>query len=263
MALRKPDRCSAISTPLHDSDSPKLQLADDAELCQMSNLFLRPLSPKELNIPPSLRRSAFSAIESRSEVQILLALSKIAEHTYHLLKYGSHRNFVRLGVNNGTFETLCMVTFIGITMTLAGLFTMLMLGFASPRIHESSCWRGLATIPFWFIGLSFLFAGMRGSCFLLLLFSRRQQLPWERLEEVEKDQHHVTTAGESSYTKATEKGNMISRFTGKLMITERRIRVKDMGLRRLQQKIVVQSITGALVGTAILEVFFLCLPIWK
>jgi hypothetical protein len=219
------------------------------ELREIIALFLTQDATKELNISPSMRKAVITNLTDSNAFEIL---APIADHVYNLLRYGSHRNFVRLGVNNGTFETLCMVTFVGIVANLSGFLTMLLLAFASPEIHRSSRWRGLAVVPFWFVGLTFLFAGMRGSCFLLLMFSRRQELPWERVEGDEKTSVH--TAGSH---------NVVVRFARKMMIFERKIRVKDVGLRRLQRKIVVQSLAGAALGTAVLEVIFLCLPIWR
>ncbi|KAJ4291226.1 hypothetical protein N0V88_006226 [Collariella sp. IMI 366227] len=59
-------------------------------------------SEAELNIPPSLRTRALSALAQNSSPT---ALKPVADHVYALLKNCSHRNFVRLGVGNGTFET--------------------------------------------------------------------------------------------------------------------------------------------------------------
>lgn len=47
------------------------------------------------------------------------------------------------------------------------------------------------------------------------------------------------------------------------MISERKLKVNDQGLRNLQHKIVLQSIAGSIIATVILEAVFLCLPIWK
>ncbi|MBV33878.1 MAG: hypothetical protein CMP47_00085 [Rickettsiales bacterium] len=179
------------------------------------------------------------------------SLAPVADHVYYLLRNCSHRNFIRLGVKNGTFETLCMVTIVGILFTTLGLLTMLLIAFASPSIHHSSRWRGLASAPFWIIGFSFLLAGWRGSCFLLLLFSRRQELPWERLS----DSGSIKTAGSARWS--------LVKFAKKMMIFERKIKVKDYGLRQLQRKIVIQSVAGSLIATAVLEVVFLVLPIWR
>ncbi|EXJ91194.1 hypothetical protein A1O1_04303 [Capronia coronata CBS 617.96] len=241
-------RCRPFfSRPSETSDRTLANYSNFEELQQMSLLFLVPGAPKELNLPASMRTRALSDMQKSDSPQVL---APIADHIYYLLKNCSHRNFIRLGVKNGTFETLCMVTIVGILFTTLGLLTMLLLAFASPSIHHSVRWRGIAAAPFWFVGVSFLFAGWRGSCFLLLLFSRRQELPWERVDSLEQG--------------ATPKRpNALVRFVRKLMLFERKIRVKDQGLRVLQRKIVIQSMIGALVVTIILEVVFLCLPIWK
>ncbi|KIX09024.1 uncharacterized protein Z518_00102 [Rhinocladiella mackenziei CBS 650.93] len=228
-------------------NAPARTHTNKEELQIITNLFLAPNSAKELNLPSSMRKEALAAI-AKSESPASLA--PVADHIYYLLKNCSHRNFIRLGVKNGTFETLCMVTIVGVLFNVLGLLTMLLIAFASPSIHHSSRWRGLAAAPFWIIGFSFLLAGIRGSCFLLLLFSRRQELPWERVEENEK-------------TPTQKAAHALKRFLSRLMIFEHKIRVKDEGLRNLQHKIVIQSVVGAIVATAILEVVFLVLPVWK
>lgn len=59
-------------------------------------------------------------------------LKPVADHVYILLKSCSHRNFIRLGVANGTFETICMATGLGIVLTITGILAIFLLAFASP-----------------------------------------------------------------------------------------------------------------------------------
>ncbi|TDZ16678.1 hypothetical protein Cob_v010201 [Colletotrichum orbiculare MAFF 240422] len=77
------------------------------ELNAVVKTFLLPDSEKELNIPPAMRDQALLDLQHSSDPA---HLRPIADHVYGLLKNCSHRNFVRLGVSNGTFETLCMAT---------------------------------------------------------------------------------------------------------------------------------------------------------
>ncbi len=241
-------RCKAF-WPRHNSDRTLTRMySNRAELQNIVALFLTSQSARELNIPPSMRTQALAGLATSDSPA---SLAPVADHVYYLLRNCSHRNFIRLGVKNGTFETLCMVTIVGILFTTLGLLTMLLIAFASPSIHHSSRWRGLASAPFWIIGFSFLLAGWRGSCFLLLLFSRRQELPWERLS----DSGSIKTAGSARWS--------LVKFAKKMMIFERKIKVKDYGLRQLQRKIVIQSVAGSLIATAVLEVVFLVLPIWR
>jgi len=101
----------------------------------------------------------------------------------------------------------------------------------------------------WSVGIGLILSGLRGSCFFLLLFSRRQPLPWERFEE--------------DNSPATKKKNRFIRMVSKLMIFDRKLKVQDDNLRRLQHKVVLQSLLGGAGFATMMVVVFLCLPIWK
>jgi hypothetical protein len=215
-----------------------------SELDTVIDLFLLPGSEKELNIPPSLRQQAIADLHVSSHPA---ALKPVADHIYGLLRNCSHRNFVRLGVGNGTFETICVATMLGIVCTIAGFIVIFARGFA-PYRGAHTRWEVFAAWPLWWLGLSLILSGLRGSCFFLLLFSRRQPLPWERFDD----------------TKSSEPSKwLIVRLLSRLMIFDRKMRVKEKHLRRLQQKIVAQSLLGgALFATA--GVFlFIFLPMWQ
>jgi hypothetical protein len=215
------------------------------ELDAIKSLFLVPSAPKELNIPSSMRKKVLAAIENSTDAS---HLEPIAEHCHILLKSCSHRNFIRLGVSNGTFETICMATGLGIVLTVMGFLTMLILAFASPSFRHSSRWRGLGVWPMWSVGGGLILSGLRGSCFFLLLFSRRQPLPWERFED------DAIVARERSRLWA---------LVSKLMIFDRKLKVKDDNLRALQRKVVIQSLFGGMLFASLMTIFFLSLPIWK
>jgi hypothetical protein len=215
---------------------------DELEL--IKTLFLIPGAPKELNIPSPMRKKVLEAISTSTDAG---NLRPVADHCYLLLKSCSHRNFIRLGVSNGTFETVCMATGLGIVLTIAGILAMLCLAFLTPSFRHCSRWRGIGIWPMWSIGVGLILSGLRGSCFFLLLFSRRQPLPWEKFDD--------------SASILTQRSKPM-RFLSKLMIFDRKLRVKDDNLRGLQRKIVMQSILGGAVFATLMEVFFLALPIW-
>lgn len=231
-----------------DANTSARQDARRAELHAITSLFLLPGSPKELNIPAPMRAKALSALENSTEPE---HLASIADHCYILLKSCSHRNFIRLGVSNGTFETVCMATSVGIVMTLAGFLCIFILAFASPALRRGNRWRGLAAWPLWCVGMGLVLSGLRGSCFFLLLFSRRQPLPWEKYEDSVEGE---AVARESKGVLGTVK---------KLMIFDRKLKVGDGGLRRLQRLIVMQSVLGGMIFATVMELFFLSVPIWK
>ena len=224
----------------------ELEQARRNELETVKNLFLLPGSPKELNIPSPMRRKVLDAMTLSTDAK---NFASIAEHCHLLLKSCSHRNFIRLGVSNGTFETICMATSLGIVLTIAGFMAMLLLAFVSPGFRQGSRWRGIGIWPMWSVGIGLILSGIRGSCFFLLLFSRRQPLPWERFEDDKKVQ--------------AKKKNKFIALVSKLMIFDRKLKVKDDNLRKLQRKVVMQSLLGGAGFATVMVVVFLCLPIWK
>ncbi|KAK3935334.1 hypothetical protein QBC46DRAFT_367658 [Diplogelasinospora grovesii] len=218
-----------------------------SEVNTVVELFLVPGSEKELNIPPAIRRAALSALEVTSHPD---ALRPVADHVYGLLRNCSHRNFVRLGVGNGTFETVCVATVLGIGNMLGGFLLVLCRAFV-PFRGAHTRWDAFAAWPLWWLGLSLILSGLRGSCFFLLLFSRRQALPWERFDD-DSASGHSTTPSYGIWTAIK-----------RLMIFDRRLRVDEVHLRRLQRKIVLQSLTGGAIFASACVLLFIFLPVWS
>ncbi|KAK1768076.1 hypothetical protein QBC33DRAFT_577743 [Phialemonium atrogriseum] len=215
-----------------------------AELDTVIKTFLLPGSEKELNIPPAMRERALYNLQTSSDPA---HFQPIANHVYQLLRNCSHRNFVRLGVSNGTFETLCVATTLGIVLTIAG-FMCVLLRACTPHIGAHSRWEAFAPWPMWWLGLSLILSGLRGSCFFLLLFTRRQPLPWERFDD-------------SGSVRSERKG--LLRLLSRLMIFDRKLTVKDANLRRLQHKIVIQSLIGGSIFASAGVLLFIFLPVWR
>ncbi len=214
-----------------------------AELNAVIETFLLPGSEKELNIPPTLREHALNALQRSSDPE---HLRPVAEHVYSLLRNCSHRNFVRLGVSNGTYETVCVATGLGIVLTVAGFLCVMLRAF-TPFIGAHTRWDAFAAWPMWWLGISLILSGLRGSCFFLLLFSRRQPLPWERFDDS---------------ASVLSQRNGIMKALSRLMIFDRKFRVKDVHLRRLQHKIVIQSLVGGAVFASLAVCLFIFLPVW-
>lgn len=235
------------STPKTEDVRPvtaDVEAARRAEIANVTALFLLPGAEKELNIPPTMRQQVLADIENSSSPH---HLKPVADYCYQLLRNCSHRNFIRLGVSNGTFETVCMATSLGIVLTLAGFLLVLLRAFV-PAIARHSRWQTFASWPLWWLGMGLILSGLRGSCFFLLLFSRRQPLPWERFED------DASIVSQRSSLRA---------FASKLMIFDRKVRVKDVNLRELQRKIVLQSLFGGAFFASLMVALFIYLPIWE
>lgn len=230
-----------------DSSSSSATEADPdyrGEVAAIISLFLAPGADKELNIPPMMREQALNKLQLSTDPE---HLRPIADHVYLLLRNCSHRNFIRLGVSNGTYETVCVATGLGIVLTIAGFLYMLTRSLA-PHIGTHSQWDAFGAWPMWWLGITLILSGLRGSCFFLLLFTRRQPLPWERFDD--------------SASMVSQKSAIVKTLS-RLMIFDRKFRVKDASLRQLQHKIVIQSMIGGAVFATIFTLVFLFLPIWK
>ncbi|KAI9147214.1 NADH-dependent flavin oxidoreductase nadA [Paramyrothecium foliicola] len=220
---------SCGTATIGDFGVPGAHESDEA-LEAIIRLYLLPSSPKELNIPPSMRDAALEALKNSSSKDPS-CLRPIADHVFGLLRTCSHPNFLRLGVANGTLETVCVATSLGIVLTIVGFIFVFVRGFV-PYTGAHSRWELFGAWGFWFLGISLVLSGVRGSCFFLLLFSRRQPLPWERFDDK---------------ASITSNRSGVAKILGRLMIFDRKLRVKDINLRQLQRKIVIQSLIGGAV----------------
>lgn len=275
------------------------------EISNIVSLFLLPNSPKELNIPPTIRSRALEQLslggkgggggrggtqqqqqQQQDQYDPVEALRPVAEHVYELLRDCSHRNFVRLGVGNGTFETVCVATLLGVANLLAGFALVLVRALACPGIGARPRREAWAAWPLWWLGLALVLSGLRGSCFFLLLFSRRQPLPWERFDDDDGGMVGPVSGGEKKGMGegrgGTERGGgnttegeegkkksrrpvlaLLRRSIGRLMIFDRRVKVQEKHLRLLQRKIVLQSLVGGAVFATLCALVFFWLPIWR
>ncbi|KAL8383687.1 hypothetical protein RB595_010744 [Gaeumannomyces hyphopodioides] len=307
------DGSSAVSSSVFTSN-----LGPSAELRAVIKTYLLPGSEKELNIPSSMRNTALHALQKHQERAGSAAASAaststpvsledaeaagyidpevlrpMADHAYMLLKNCSHRNFIRLGVSNGTYETVCVATALGIVLTTAGFLLLLLRAFY-PGMGAHSRWEAFAAWPLWWVGMSLVLSGLRGSCFFLLLFSRRQPLPWERFDDGDGIEHpgsgandkNTNSSGSSTNSSSTGAPNKITkpnpnalalgapaeirrkkkhpvlRVLSRLMIFDRKLKVKDEHLRRLQTKIVIQSLASGAIFATMGVLLFLWLPVW-
>ena len=244
-SCKKTGQCSLPGANKNMTTS-SLSLNDPRRRKELSAIIYRYLTPgaeKELNIPPALRTRTLQNLQNSSDPS---CLRPVADHVYQLLRNCSHRNFVRLGVSNGTFETICVATGLGIALTIAGFLGVLLLAFTPHRGYHSR-WTVFGAWPMWWLGMSLIMSGLRGSCFFLLLFTRRQPLPWERFTEEETG--NTTRTG-------------IMKILSRLMIFDRKFRVKDVHLRRLQHKIVLQSLLGGALFASAGVLLFIFLPVW-
>jgi hypothetical protein len=229
---------SSTCEPLLNGDPDR-----ETEIKNVISLYLADDAPYMLNISTTMRDACLEKLKHSIHPDVF---RPIAQHCYGIMKGCSHRNFIRLGVNNGSMETLCIAMFLGIVGISAGVLAFCFLGFY-PHMRSHS--QGMAFVPWplWTFGITLVIAGIRGSCFFLLLFRRRQLLPWEALFISQED---LTPS------------SWVMHHIKKIMIFDTKVKIKERGLRDLQLKIVFQSVAAALVISSVACLVLFYAPFW-
>lgn len=242
---------SAVPLPLLNKNSKAPQTENRAELDAAIATYLLAGAEKELNISHTLRQRALNNLQRSSDPRFI---KPVADHIYEVMKNCSHRNFVSLGVSTGTYETVCVGTALGILNILAGFLLVLLRGL-HPYIGAHSRWEVFYSFPLWFLGTAMILVGTQGMCFILLSLSRRQALPWERLDDDGRPAR--PTQPPSGWWKRYRA------FMNKHMMHEKNFRVEDKVLRRLQRTILLQCWSGGIAASFCGVLLFIFLPIWK
>lgn len=89
-------------------------------------------------------------------------------------------------------------------------------------------------------------------------------MPWERLNDGEKVEGvHMSGGQDENEEEMETKRWSVRQRVGRVMMFDKRLKVQERSLRRLQRKIVMQSMVGGTIFSALSAVVFLLLPIWK
>lgn len=226
-----------------------------AELDAAIATYLRPGAEKELNISHPLRQRTLRRLRESSDPR---HLKPVADHIYEVMKNCSHRNFVSLGVQTGTYETICVGNLLGILNIMAG-FLLVLLRALYPRVGTHSRWNVFYAFPLWSLGTTLMLVGTQGMCFILLSMSKRQALPWERIDE--------EGPGLGGQEKGVAKGPVgwwqrYRAFMSRTMAHDRNYRVEDKNLRKVQRLILMQCVAYGVMAASCSVLLFIFLPTW-
>ncbi|KAF3768601.1 hypothetical protein M406DRAFT_327028 [Cryphonectria parasitica EP155] len=243
-----PDPSPVFGRPSSSKSSIK---ENRAELDSAIATFLVPGGEKELNISHVLRQRVLQQLEQSSDPR---HLRPVADHIYEVMKNCSHRNFVNVGVSTGTYETICVGNLIGILFIIAGLLVVLLQAF-HPYRGAHTRWTCFYVFPLWQMGVTLLLVGTQGMCMVMLSMSKRQALPWERFDD------GASVVADSSGPQGWL--GKYRKFMDKTVAHDRKFKVEDKHLRRLQRMILFQCGTAGVIAGLLGVLLFIFLPIWK
>lgn len=246
---------TTVPLPMFSKFTTHTTRENRAELDAAVATFLLQGSEKELNISHTLRQRVLRNVEMSSDPK---HLKPVADHIFEVMKNCSHRNFVSMGLSTGTYETVCVANLIGVLDMIGGLLLVFLQAFY-PYLGSHTRFNVLYAMPLWAMGVTLLLVGTQGMCFVMLTHAKRQALPWERFED---DASVKTTGGP---VPSGPKGWYVKfkRFMSKTVAGDRKFKVEDKYLRRLQKMILLQCAVAGVLAACLIALVFIFLPIWK
>lgn len=246
---------STVPLPLFAKFTNGAKQENRAELDAALATFLQPGAEKELNISHIVRQRVLRALEDSSDPR---HLQPVADHIYEVMKNCSHRNFVSVGLVTGTYETVCVGFLVGVLCIIAGFLLVFVKAF-QPHIGANSRVNVFYALPLWAMGVTLLLVGTQGMCFIMLSMAKRQALPWERMDD------DASVAAQSTTVPSGPKGwfKRYRMFMNKTVAHDRKFKVEEKHLRRVQRMILLQCMAGGLIVACLGVLLFVFLPIWK
>ena len=245
-----------------------------SEITRIINHYLAPGSPRQLNLSHNDRATVLRALEYTTHPSALHPVKKMLDST---LRQQSHPNFVRWSTCNGNKPWTYALRIFAIINILIGFAIAILLTLS----RASRYWRVFAAIEWWF-GITNLIAASQGLCILLHRLHTRQHHAWETslvstdddTEFLKRDDGYNVSyeSTRSQWPVKMEVFGPANNYCGEAWVSsyatkpwykklfEKRIRVQEKGLSSVQNRMIRQAETWALLITVPLTVAFVAIP---
>jgi len=247
-------------------------------LCDLSNTFTVTIQPfrdevsriisiyvadggaRQLNLSSKERAALLHALENTTHPSAFRNILTTVEYS---LRFQAHPNFVRWTICNGNEARVIFARGLGVGGIVAGIIVGILLVLS----HAGRGWR-VFTFPLFMLGISTLIAAWKGMCVVLHGMHHRHLRPWELFQDADDETVELkndswesldSQVSSNSYEDEPwipkyEKRNFIRK------IFDRELWIEEPALRQIQDTIFIQSLLGALLGSAVLTAVFLAVP---
>ena len=245
-----------------------------SEIDRIVNHYITPDSPRQLNLSHNDRATVIRALERSTHPSALTLVKRMLDST---LRNQSHPNFVRWSICNGNKEWTFALRVFAITNITIGFAIAIVLTLSK----YSRWWRIFAAFEWWF-GTTNIIAASQGLCVLLHRMHTRQHHAWET-KDYTNDDDEATLKGldiifinyESTKSKWPVKMEVfgpannysgepwVDHYTRKSWwrkLFERRIPVRETGLKSIQNRMIRQAEAWALLITIPLTIAIVAIP---
>ena len=244
-----------------------------SEITRITNHYLTPGGPRQLNLSHNDRATVLRALEYTTHPSALRLVKKMLNST---LRNQSHPNFIRWTICNSNKRWTYAVRLFALLSISIGFLVAIVLILS----RASRYWRIFAA-PEWWFGITNLIAASRGLCVLLHRLHSRQNHAWEikayQVDDVEavlKDEfgHISHESTRSQWPVNMEVFGPANNYNGESWVSiyarkpwyrklfEKRIKIYETGLIAIQNRMIWQAEAWALIITIPLTIIFVTIP---
>ncbi|MCJ1453950.1 hypothetical protein MMC28_004299 [Mycoblastus sanguinarius] len=268
-----PMKSNSAKTLAHWQPSPQTQ-PFRAEINRIMNHYIAPGSPRQLNLSHNDRATILRALKSTTHPSAFTLVKKMLDS---ILRNVSHPNFVRWSICNGNKEwTFALRAFAVMNITIGFAIAI-----ALTLSHFARWWRIFAALEWWF-GITNIIAASQGLCVLLHRLHTRQYHAWETKDYPQDDEEAMLkdiNINFINYEKTKSKWPVkmevfgpannyhgepwvhhYSRKPWYRRLFEKRVHVRDNGLKSIQNRMIRQAEAWALLITIPLTIGFVAMP---
>ena len=245
-----------------------------SEINRIVNHYIAPGSPRELHLSHNDRATVLRALEHTTHPSALTLAKRMLDS---ILRNQSHPNFVRWSICNGNKPWTFALRIFAVTNILIGFAIAIVLTLS----RYSRWWRIFAAFEWWF-GTTNIIAASQGLCVLLHRMHTRQHHAWETKDYANDDDEAMLKGLDVNFisyenTKSKWPVKMevfgpansygaepwvdhYSRKTWWGKLFEKRIPVRENGLKSIQNRMIRQAEAWALLITIPLTIAFVAIP---
>ena len=248
-----------------------------AEINRIITHYIAPGGPRELNLSHKDRAAVLHALQHTTHPSAFSLVKKMIDLT---LRNHSHPNFIRWSICNGNRPRTIFLHCVATTCIVGSFILATLL-----TLSSASRWFRIFAAPAWWFGTLTAVASAKGFCVILHRKHVRNIRPWEISDEEMRSATSFDTedslrlGSNISYEDTSprwpakmEVFGSSNQFLGegwiekyetkplRKKIADKKIRVRDVGMKIIQTQIVHQAHAWALLITVSLTVFFVALP---
>ncbi|KAK6505880.1 hypothetical protein TWF481_007770 [Arthrobotrys musiformis] len=240
-----------------------------AEVDRISQMFLAPLSPFELNLSGRDRKEVLTALSTTTHPS---AFKSVLPQVETSLRQQSHPNFVRYALSTANHGRVAAMRWGGFILTLVAI--ALAVGLSLGKVPKIV--RVMVPTSAFFFGVCSFLDGQRSVCLVLWSLGLRDRFAWEKDTDYMCDNQVVECDLEKASTisfdifdgpipRDEDREAIISKFEKRNVISHVLFGWSTLGgidpeVRRVQRLIVMQNIGISLAFTIVLGVILLVTP---